>query len=125
MPFQCTIDHQARLVIVTARGKASTEEMRAVLNEVATGGAMPYRKLLDITQADLVLDPEILGALGAGIQKYAALGLGKLGPTAIVVASDDGSRRATIFAQAAKADRPFRIFHEMHEARRWLDSFAV
>jgi hypothetical protein len=123
MPFQCTIDHSARRVTVTATGRADAGQMTALLNKVAVAGAMPYRKLLDITQADLGLDPAVLTALGAAIRKYAATRQGSLGPTAIVVASDEGHRRATIFGQAAKANRPFRIFHEVRDARQWLDSF--
>ena len=123
MPFQCTIDHPACRVTVTATGKANAEQMTALLNKIVDTGAMPYRKLFDITQADLGLDPGVMTALEVAVRKYAARRLGSFGPMAIVVASGEGHRRAVIFGQAAKADRPFRIFYEVRDARQWLDTF--
>jgi hypothetical protein len=47
------------------------------------------------------------------------------GPIAIVATTDDAYFQAAAYADLARVDRPLRIFRELHEARRWLDSFAV
>jgi hypothetical protein len=47
-----------------------------------------------------------------------------MGPLAIVAATPESYERAHLFAALADAQRPIRIFTELHEARQWLDEQA-
>jgi hypothetical protein len=59
-------------------------------------------------------------ALGARIRAYTAIG--PIGPLAIVATTDRSYGQARMFTALAEADRPIKIFRELHAARRWLDA---
>jgi hypothetical protein len=61
-------------------------------------------------------------ALGARIRAYATTGA--VGPLAIVASTPRSYERAHLFATLADAERPIRIFQELHLARQWLDAQA-
>lgn len=65
-----------------------------------------------------MLSDENFKALGGIIQRYALTG--KIGPVAIVAESDEAFRQAQVFASAASAERPVKIFRQQQEAARWL-----
>jgi hypothetical protein len=73
-----------------------------------------------MAQATPHLSDDDLMALGARIRAYVVLG--KIGPLAIVATTDASHQQARMFAALAKADRPIKIFRELHLARQWLDS---
>jgi hypothetical protein len=80
---------------------------------------LPYRKIFDTTGATLKLDEDDLMALGARIRAY--IPLGPIGPLAIVATTERSYGQARMFMALAEADRPIKIFRELHAARRWLD----
>ena len=59
-----------------------------------------------------------LRALGGIIQRYALTD--RIGPVAIVAATEEAFRQASVFAAAATAERPLAVFREQAEAVRWL-----
>jgi hypothetical protein len=61
-------------------------------------------------------------ALGARIRAY--ISIGQIGPLAIVASTDRSYGQARMFMALAEADRPVKIFRELHAARRWLDSLT-
>ena len=82
-----------------------------------------YRNIGVVLQADLYRteqDLERFLALGARIRAY--ISVGPIGPLAIVASTDRSYGQARMFTALAEADRPIRIFRELHAARRWLDS---
>ena len=99
MPVQWTVSHQTRLVIAVARGDLCLLDSEQYLDGVITANALAYRKIFDMTQATPNLSDDDLMALGARIRAYIALG--EIGPL---------------------ADRPIKIFRELHLARQWLDA---
>ena len=119
MPVQWTVSHPTRLVVAVARGDLRLTDIEGYLDEVVTGGLLGYRKIFDMTDAVPGLDDGALMALGARIQAYRALG--KLGPLAIVATTTESYEQAQIFSALAEANRPIRIFRDLHEARHWLD----
>ena len=119
MPVQWTVSHPTRLVIAIAKGQLQRQDIEAYLDNVTTANALPYRKIFDLTNATPQLSDDDLMALGARIRAYVTLG--QLGPLAIVAASEESYQQARMFAALADADRPLKIFHELHLARRWLD----
>ena len=103
-----------------AKGELRLTHIEAYLDEVVTANALAYRKIFDMTQATPRLDDDDLMALGARIRAYIALG--EIGPLAIVATTDESYEQAMMFATLAVADRPIRIFRELHLARQWLDA---
>ena len=120
MPVQFTVSHPARLVIAVAREDLRRHDIETYLDDVARANALPYRKIFDMTHATPRLSDDDMLALGARIRAY--LALGSLGPLAIVASTDNSHRQARLFVALADAERPIRIFRELHLARQWLDS---
>lgn len=119
MPVQWTVSHPTRLIIAVARGDLGLADIEAYLDDVVSSQILAYRKIFDMTHATPRLDDDALMALGARIRAYRALG--EMGPLAIVATTQASYEQAHIFAALAEADRPLQIFHDLHEARRWLD----
>ena len=120
MPLQWTISHPTRLVVAIASGELRPEDIESYFDEVTRANASAYRKLFDASQATADLSDDELMALGARIRAYVALG--PIGPVAIVVPTVATHEQALIFAALAEADRPIRVFRELHLARQWLDA---
>lgn len=120
MPVQWTVSHPARLVIAVARGDLRRRDIETYLDEVVTANALPYRKIFDLTQATPNLSDDDLLFLGARIRAYVSMSM--IGPLAIVATTDKSYQQARMFATLAEAQRPIRIFRELHLARQWLDS---
>jgi len=120
MPVQWTVSHPTRLVIAVAKGNLRLLDVERYLDGVMTANGMAYRKIFDMTQATPDLSDDELMALGGRIRAY--IPLGKIGPLAIVAAPGKSHDQARMFAALAEADRPIRIFRELHLARQWLDS---
>jgi len=120
MPVQWTVSHPTRLVIAVAKGDLRLLDIERYLDGVMTANAMAYRKIFDMTQALPDLSDDELMTLGARIRAY--IPLGAMGPLAIVATTDESYDQARMFAALAEADRPIKIFRELHLARHWLDS---
>jgi hypothetical protein len=122
MPIQWTISHPHRLVVAVCKDAVSRTDIEDYLDNVVVTDTLPYRKIFDMTHAELVLDDDDMMALGARIRAYADLA--NLGPLALVASSPESYERARLFAVLADARRPLKIFSELHKARQWLDTLA-
>jgi len=120
MPVQWTVSQPTRLVIAVAKGELRLRDIETYLDEVVTANALAYRKIFDMTQATPKLGDDDMMALGARIRAY--ISLGEIGPLAIVATTDKSFQQARMFAALAEADRPIKIFRELHLARQWLDA---
>ena len=119
MPVHWTISHPNRLVIAVAKDEVKVEDIEKYFAAVTTEGAMGYRKIFEIGATPMAVTDEGLRILGQRVVLYAQHG--QVGPVALVAGSDESFDQAQIFASAATAGRPLRIFREIHEARRWLE----
>jgi hypothetical protein len=119
MPVHWTISHSSRLVVAITKDEVKIEDIEKYFAAVTAEGGMAYRKIFEISATPMALSEENLRALGQRIVLYAQHG--QVGPLAIVAHSDESYAQAQIFAAAATARRPLRIFRELHVARRWLD----
>ena len=120
MPVHWTISHPARLVMAITKGDVSVADIEKYFAGVTADGAMAYAKIFEITHTPEALSDENLNALGQRVIFYAQHG--QIGPLAIVAATDASYHKASIFAAAARIDRPLMIFRELHDARRWIES---
>jgi hypothetical protein len=123
MPMQWTISHPTRLVTAVAEGDLVLKDIEDYLDAIVAAGALPYRKIFDTKGSSARLSEDDLMALGARIRAY--IPLGRIGPLAIVAASENSYGQARMFAALAVADRPVGIFRELQAARKWLDESAI
>jgi hypothetical protein len=122
MPVQWTISKPHRLVIAVARDELRLEDIENYLDGVVVAGALPFRKIFDMTHATVMLDDADMMALGARIRAY--LKVDRLGPLAIIAVTERAYEQARLFEALADGDRPVKIFRELHHAREWLDGFG-
>jgi hypothetical protein len=119
MPVIWQISHPERLVVARCDGAITLKDMERYLDDVVVSDALPYAKIFDLGTATV---PELgeadMLALGARIRAYPALA--KVGPIAIIAASDVLYDHAQMFAALADVERPLQIFRAEEPARKWL-----
>jgi hypothetical protein len=119
MPLRWCIDHSAQRVAVTLREDTSEGEMYDFLGELVAQGAMAYAKVFDASAGVPAATPSRIGPIVATARLYARMGLGPVGPTAIVVGTGAANRRADLLSDAAGR---VRVFGQRDEAEAWLDN---
>src|SRR5581483_4844184 len=122
MPIHWTISKPSKLVIAVCKDTVTREDIEGYLDALVVADVLPYRKIFDLTQATVDLPDDDMMALGARIRAYATTG--KMGPLASVASTPESYERAHLFAALADAERPIRIFMQLHKARQWLDAEA-
>jgi hypothetical protein len=122
MPIHWTISKPTKLVVAVCKDAVTRQDIEGYLDALVVADVLGYRKIFDLTQAQVDLPDDDMMALGARIRAYAATG--SMGPLAIVASTPESHERAHLFATLADARRPIRIFTELHEARQWLDAQA-
>jgi hypothetical protein len=120
MPIHWTISKPNKLVVAVCKDTVTRKDIEGCLDAVVVADALAYRKIFDLTPADVDLPDDDMMALGARIRAYATTGA--TGPLAIVAGTPESRERANLFATLADARRPIRVFGELHKARHWLDS---
>jgi hypothetical protein len=122
MPLSWTISHPQRLVIAVARGDVAPREFGAYLEAMEPIGG--YRRMFVVSGLSTVFDTVLMKSVGYAVRDRAQRE--RIGPIAIVADNEAAYASALIYAEAVQGvDRPIRIFRELHEARRWLDSLAT
>jgi hypothetical protein len=122
MTLDWSIDHGRRRVVATLQRTTTEEEMYRFLGEVIAEGAMPYGKIFDARTAVRWITPSRIGPIAATARLYDRMGLGTVGPLAIVVADEAANARAQEFARLSDATRAVRIFTDLEQAEAWLAS---
>ena len=122
MSIHWTISKPNTLVVAVCKGTLTRQDIEGYLDAVVIADSLAYRKIFDVTQAEPALSDDDMMALGARIRAYATLGT--MGPLAIVASTPQSFERAHLFAALTDTERPIRIFHELREARQWLDAQA-
>jgi hypothetical protein len=120
MPIHWTISRPNKLIVAVCKDAVTRTDIEDYLDAVVVADALAYRKIFDLTRGQVDLPDDDMMALGARIRAYATISA--IGPLAIVAGTPESHERAQLFAALADAQRPIRIFTELHEARQWLDS---
>jgi hypothetical protein len=120
MPLFWCISHPSRLVIAVAKGELNPHDMMDFVVGIDAANARPYRKMVDVTGVTAVFSAD-------KIRSFARLVLqreeeSEVGPISVVAGSPEVHRQAVLFARHAQRDRRIKVFHEQHDARRWLDA---
>ena len=71
MPVTWSISHEEQLVVAIAEGEVVRGDIDGYLSAMIAEGAMPYRKLFDLTFAPMALAAADLRALGKRVTDYA------------------------------------------------------
>jgi hypothetical protein len=122
MSITWTISHPLRLVVATGKGETTSADFLFYLDEIVKAGAIPYRRLLDLTGVGIPMPLADILLVGRHFANLADKKL--LGPSAIVVTSNAFANLVKIFDAAVEAERPLKIFRDLRAARAWLDEIA-
>ncbi|UYN95965.1 MAG: hypothetical protein KIT25_03195 [Enhydrobacter sp.] len=118
MPLRWEVDHDQRLVVVTADGLVQLEDVEQYLDAIVIEDAMPYRKIFDATRIVPVATDDDVMLLGARMRAYVATLEG--GPLAFVVTTPEARVFVDRYINLTGARRPVRIFSRVEDARAWL-----
>jgi hypothetical protein len=117
VPLQWAIDHGARTVVATGSDVLRVEDIQALFYGL-TPATLSYGKLLNLSHCSLDLTAQELAALA---EQFNALRMsGRLGPAAVVIASEETYRQVADFKAMTASTRPLEIFHERDVAYTWL-----
>lgn len=120
-----SISHGEKLVLIQVHSEALPDEVQSMFFAIRAAGALPYRKIVDLSFAPLTLGLAGLRAIKTLSQDAGGAGKSALrGPLAVVVGSEMAAEMVEMFDETARIDRPLRIFREPVVARRWLDEIA-
>jgi hypothetical protein len=119
MAVQKFVDTDSRLVLGVFTGPVTFEELADFAKSILTDGLQAYDKIFEVVEATPQFEQHefmaLLDALGSPQADSAR------GPIAIVVHRERGALARLYSDQESAAEgRPVRVFHSLHEARRWL-----
>lgn len=123
MPIHIDFFHPARLAVIVVRGALTGEDITEAIRQMLTSGAMHYRKLIDISSPSSPMSDEDVErtAVFMRSQPNAA----SRGPVAFLVGPGRAADNAVKFAALTEGERPVKVFHSLHEARKWLEQQSV
>jgi len=123
MPIHLDVSHLDRIVIAVVIGDANAEEVTDLGRRFSAAGTRHYRKILDTTAGTLVMNDAEVAVLVANLR--ARPKADARGPLAFVVDPKRAAPVAEKYAELTTAERPVKIFHSLHAARRWLDEHST
>ena len=124
MPIYVTVYHLDRMIVGKTGGEVTLADLEGYFAAVVKAKALSYRKIFDATAGTSALTSEDVGAFRARMMAFVERGKGKIGPFAVVAGSERHNRLADICRTVADADRPMKIFTDIHAARAWLEELA-
>ena len=122
MPLSWSISHPIRLVIAVAKGEFDPQDMVEFVLRVDAANARPYRKMIDVTGVTTRFSADSIRRFARVIRQREEES--EVGPIGVVAGSPNVHRQAVLFAKQAPRYRPIRVFHEQHDARKWLDAIG-
>ena len=122
MPIHLDVSHLDRVVIAVVIGDASAAEVMDLGRRFSEAGTRHYRKILDTTAGAMIMNDAEVAALVD--QLRARPNADARGPLAFVVDPRRAAPVAEKYAELTAGERPVKIFHSLHAARRWLDEHS-
>jgi hypothetical protein len=120
MPIYVTVYHLDKMIVGKTEGEVTLVDLEGYFAAIVKARAMSYRKIFDATGGTSALSPEDVGAFRARLVSFVKRSRGKIGPFAVVTGANRHNRLANICRAVADADRPMKIFNDIHAARTWL-----
>jgi len=120
MPIYVTVYHLDKTIIGKTEGEVTLADIEGYLDDIVKAKAVKYRKIFDATSGASVLSPQDVETLRAKLADFTHKRR-DVGPFAVITGGNREGRLANICQTATTADRPMRVFADIHSARRWLD----
>jgi hypothetical protein len=120
MPLRTTFRREQNLVIVEGRGEVSAEDLTTCIRMIDAAGAHRFAKLADLRRVTTRLAEGMVLGLVELVRSRESLGAG--GALAVVVTDPEARSAAERVAGGAPTDRPIRVFAEIDDALRWLET---
>jgi hypothetical protein len=120
MPIYISVYHLDKTVIGKTEGDVTLADIEGYLDDVVKARAVSYRKIFDATSGTSALTVQDVETLRATLAEFTRKRR-DVGPFAVVAGDERDGRLANICQIATTADRPMRVFPDIHSARRWLD----
>jgi hypothetical protein len=117
MPIELRVNHLDRMVTGIAHGDVTSQQLDRAVIELAEAALLHYKKLVDVSAAFSHITSDDVAVFASRFIDEPKVIRG--GPLAIV-ADPKRDEMAQLFAELIGKDRPTRIFHSIHEARKWL-----
>ena len=108
------------MIIGETEGEVTLKDLEGYFDAVTEARAVHYRKIFDSTNGTSVLSDDDVKILKARMTSFVEQG--RVGPFAIVAGSQRNDRLTKICQTVASADRPMRVFRDIHSARLWLEN---
>ena len=122
MPLHMDIVPIQRLVVIVAHGEITADDLANNVKELIEAGVAHYAKIIDVSSSHWVLTKEQIDAIAGTLRGDPNSDM--RGPVAFIVRPDDEGF-AKAFAGITEGDRPVRLFHSLHQARRWLEELRL
>ena len=118
MPLHMDIVPIQRLVVIVARGEVTADDLANNVKELIAAKVAHYAKIIDVSASHWVLTKEQIDAIAKTLRGDPNSDM--RGPVAFIVRPEDEGF-AHAFAGITEGDRPVKLFHSLHQARRWLE----
>lgn len=120
MPIRLKIIPLHQSVLGETEGEVTLADLLGYFDAIEAADALHYRKIFDSTNGTSALSDGDVAILQVRMQAF--MERGKVGPFAIVASSQRHNRLTNICQAVASADRPLRVFRDIHSARLWLNN---
>jgi hypothetical protein len=122
MPLHMDIVPIQRLVVIVAHGEITADDLANNVKELIEARVAHYAKIIDVSSSHWVLTKEQIDVIAGTLRGDP--NSDTRGPVAFIVSpNDEGFAKA--FAGITEGDRPVRLFHSLHQARRWLEELRL
>jgi hypothetical protein len=122
MPLHMDIVPIQRLVVIVAHGEVTADDLANNVKDLIAAKVAHYAKIIDVSASHWVLTKEQIGAIAETLRGDPSSEM--RGPVAFIVRPEDEGF-AHAFAGITEGDRPVRLFHSLHQARRWLEELRL
>lgn len=124
MPICVTVYHLDKVIVGKTDGEVTLADLEGYFAAIVKARALSYSKIFDATRGTSALTRDDIDAFRARMAAFVQRGRGRIGPFAVVAGAERSNRLADICRTVADADRPMKIFNDVHAARAWLEEMV-
>jgi hypothetical protein len=116
------VSHPERMVIGVAGGVVTLKDLLAFWRETVDNHAVGYSKIVDVMGGTPMLSAVDIGAFRDRIAELPKDV--RFGPLALVT-NEEHRDIAALFSEITSEHRPVKVFHSIHDARKWLKTMPA
>ena len=122
MPLHMDIVPIQRLVVIVAHGEVTADDLANNVKDLIAAKVAHFAKIIDVSTSHWVLTKQQIDQIAETLRGDPNSDV--RGPVAFIVRPEDEGF-AHAFAGITEGDRPVRLFHSLHQARRWLEELRL